>query len=408
MNRKGWIIFIVCMLMLLSLAACGKTGGAGDSVQPEPESTAQQAEAENSEAEENLENTADEEPEPAAVEKIELTCTYSGFDESAVITAYDAAGNTVWSHETQEYGTTELEAIVEFGQKDGCYYYVEDTTVVCLDVQTGTCLWENHDFAGRGASFAFGDSALYLCGYYGPDFFVVSYTGETLTRIEHFDPNYFWASGIELQGEQAIVNLYGGIERNDDPILFYVDLDTYEVDHVEYPFVAEALATDADMRPYVINDTLKKIPPTQSCMEQYRLVLLMYPAETSGITTKYTLHDIDKDGTPELIVREGISHYYIYSFDGEQVIPSEMFYWNYSNGLYAYDGNGLVVHDGGQGFMRFEYVEFYTMTGRQLEWSEELMSSENYTYNEIREYLDTLTPIDNFIPITDASYLSNS
>ena len=58
--------------------------------------------------------------------------------------------------------------------------------------------------------------------------------------------------------------------------------------------------------------------------------------------------------------------------------------------------------------MRFEYVEFYTMTGRQLEWSEELMSSENYTYSEIREYLDTLTPIDNFIPITDDSYLSNS
>ena len=114
------------------------------------------------------------------------------------------------------------------------------------------------------------------------------------------------------------------------------------------------------------------------------------------------------DGTPELIVHEDVSYYYIYSFDGEQVIPSEKFYWNYSNGLYAYDGNGLVVHDGGQGFMRFEYVEFYTMTGHQLEWSEELMSSENYTYSEIREYLDTLTPIDNFIPITDDSYLSNS
>ena len=36
------------------------------------------------------------------------------------------------------------------------------------------------------------------------------------------------------------------------------------------------------------------------------------------------------------------------------------------------------------------------------------MSSENYTYSEIREYLDTLTPIDNFIPIADDSYLSNS
>ena len=403
MNRKRWMILAVCMLVLLSLAACGKADGGDDSGAAALKSTLQQVrdkldEAKRDKAESD--STADDsvpepektpepaaaaEPEQSAVERIELTRVPSGGDEYAVITGYDAAENTVWSFETPRFVMTEMISVVELGQRGDRYYYVENTTVVCLDVQTGTRLWENSDYAGRATGFAFGDSALYLCGQYGPDFFAVSYTGETLAKIEQFDPNYYWASEIELRGEQALVYLHGGTPNYDDPMIFCVDLHTY------------AVSSAADTA-----------PAGQSFAEQYRAVLLTYPAETSGITTKYTLHDIDKDGTPELIVHEGISHYYIYSFDGEQVIPSEKFYWNYSNGLYAYDGNGLVVHDGGQGFMRFEYVEFYTMTGHQLEWSEELMSSENYTYSEIREYLDTLTPIDNFIPITDDSYLSNS
>ncbi len=403
MNRKRWMILAVCMLVLLSLAACGKADGGDDSGAAALKSTLQQVrdkldEAKRDKAESD--STADDsvpepektpepaaaaEPEQSAVERIELTRVPSGVDEYAVITGYDAAENTVWSFETPRFGVTEMISVVELGQRGDRYYYVENTTVVCLDVQTGTRLWENSDYAGRATGFAFGDSALYLCGQYGPDFFAVSYTGETLARIEQFDPNYYWASEIELRGDQALVYLYGGTPNYDDPMIFCVDLHTY------------AVSSAADTA-----------PAGQSFAEQYRAVLLTYPAEISGYKTKYTLYDIDQDGTPELIVHEDVSYYYIYSFDGEQVIPSEKFYWNYSNGLYAYDGNGLVVHDGGQGFMRFEYVEFYTMTGHQLEWSEELMSSENYTYSEIREYLDTLTPIDNFIPITDDSYLSNS
>ena len=403
MNRKRWMILAVCMLVLLSLAACGKADGGDDSGAAALKSTLQQVrdkldEAKRDKAESD--STADDsvpepektpepaaaaEPEQSAVERIELTRVPSGVDEYAVITGYDAAENTVWSFETPRFGVTEMISVVELGQRGDRYYYVENTTVVCLDVQTGTRLWENSDYAGRATGFAFGDSALYLCGQYGPDFFAVSYTGETLARIEQFDPNYYWASEIELRGEQALVYLYGGTPNYDDPMIFCVDLHTY------------AVSSAADTA-----------PAGQSFAEQYRAVLLTYPAEISGYKTKYTLYDIDQDGTPELIVHEDVSYYYIYSFDGEQVIPSEKFYWNYINGLYAYDGNGLVVHDGGQGFMRFEYVEFYTMTGHQLEWSEELMSSENYTYSEIREYLDTLTPIDNFIPITDDSYLSNS
>lgn len=403
MNRKRWMILAVCMLVLLSLAACGKADGGDASGAAALESALRQVrdkldEAKHDEAESG--STADDsepepektpepaaaaEPEQSAVERIELTRVPSGGDEYAVITGYDAAENTVWSFETPRFVMTEMTSVVELGQRDDRYYYVENTTVVCLDVQTGTRLWENSDYAGRATGFAFGDSALYLCGQYGPDFFAVSYTGETLAKIEQFDPNYYWASEIELRGEQALVYLHGGTPNYDDPMIFCVDLHTY------------AVSPAADTA-----------PAGQSFAEQYRAVLLTYPAEISGYKTKYTLYDIDQDGTPELIVHEDVSYYYIYSFDGEQVIPSEMFYWNYSNCLYAYDGNGIIVHEGGQGSMRFEYINVYSMVNDQLEWAESLRTSEEYTYSELYEYLDNLTPIDKFIPITDDSYLSNS
>ena len=247
MNRKRWMILAVCMLVLLSLAACGKADGGDDSGAAALKSTLQQVrdkldEAKRDKAESD--STADDsvpepektpepaaaaEPEQSAVERIELTRVPSGVDEYAVITGYDAAENTVWSFETPRFGVTEMISVVELGQRGDRYYYVENTTVVCLDVQTGTRLWENSDYAGRATGFAFGDSALYLCGQYGPDFFAVSYTGETLARIEQFDPNYYWASEIELRGEQALVYLYGGTPNYDDPMIFCVDLHTYAV-----------------------------------------------------------------------------------------------------------------------------------------------------------------------------------
>ncbi len=411
MNRKRWMILAVCMLVLLSLTACGEADDGDSSGAAALESTLQQVrdkldeakrgEAASSTADDSepaAEKTPEPTPEPAlaaesaqaAVERIELTREIdrdvpSGGDEYAVITGYDAEGNAVWSVETPRFVMTELTSVIELGQRDGRYYYVEDTTVVCLDAQTGTRLWENSDFAGRAEGFAFGDSALYLCGYYGPDFFAVSYTGETLTRIEQFDPNYYWASEIELRGDQALVYLHGGTPNYDDPMIFCVDLHTY------------AVSSESDAA-----------PTGQSFAEQYKAVLLTYPAESDGYKTEYTLYDIDQDGTPELIVRKESVYYYVYTFDGTEVIASNWNYWSYSDCLYAYDGNGIIVHEGGQGSMRFEYINVYSMVNDQLEWTESLRTSEEYTYSELYEYLDTLTPIDNFIPITDDSYLSDS
>lgn len=249
-------------------------------------------------------------------------------------------------------------------------------------------LWKNSDYAGRKTGAAFGDAAIYLCGQYGPDFYAVSYTGETLARIEQFDPGYYWASEIELQDGYAAVYLHGGTSNYDDPKIFYVDLRTYavrsELDEraaeplpldqlkllldtyfADYPWGNEDIVSGSAVNGCWKNDTEalfeirvqtksaewthqanilvgtvsidaerltgyiewtggnkedidlqtgQSAANDNSYMEQYKAVLLVHPTMSSGYTTEYTLYDIDKNGIPELIVREKAVWYYIYIF----------------------------------------------------------------------------------------------
>lgn len=160
------------------------------------------------------------------VDRIEFSA--SDWGNYAAISAYDKSGNILWNYETPEYEPTELPRVSEIGRKDKNYYFIQDGTVVALNAKTGKKVWENSDFDGSGTGIALGEDAIYLCGYYGPDFYAISYDGKTLTRIDHFDKNYFWASKIEILGEQAAVYLYGGTGDDTQPKVFYVDLNNYQ------------------------------------------------------------------------------------------------------------------------------------------------------------------------------------
>lgn len=139
-----------------------------------------------------------------------------------VVTAYDEGDNILWEYRTNEYEATELQLVSELGQKDNVYYLVEGGTVVALDILTGNVIWQNSDFGGAG-NFAFGENAIYLCGFYGPDFYAVSYDGETLARIDESNSEYIRAYKIELSDKYATVYF----EYNDAEL--YIDLQTYEV-----------------------------------------------------------------------------------------------------------------------------------------------------------------------------------
>jgi len=147
---------------------------------------------------------------------------------SATVTGYDKDGGTVWTYKTPPLEDLMLDRVDDIGLKGSAYYFVEDGSVAALDVQTGNVLWKNGDFKGYGSISAMGD-AIYLCGYFGPDFYAISYDGQTLARIEQFHKDYTWPNKIEISGGSAIVHMSGGPNGDGIDQPFYVDLTNYTV-----------------------------------------------------------------------------------------------------------------------------------------------------------------------------------
>lgn len=328
----------------------------------------------------------------SSVEKIELV-SYTDFDEIqempfeyAIITAYSDIGEVVWKYETPKCVMTEMDAIVELGQRANRYYFVEDTSVVCIDVDSGAILWKNAAYAGRASGVAFGENAIYLCGQYGPDFYAVSYEGKTLARIQEFNPQYCWASEIELLVGTAAVYLHGGTDDYDKPMVYYVDLENF---------------------------SYSKNYPTNSYAESYKSTLSQYPEYEEKSWGKeyyeYTLYDVNKDGIPELIIKTpDIFNYVFYTYNGtESVLCGEL--WDSCFGTYAelyeYEGNGVVVHGGGMGSDRIEHMYVQQLVNNSLTEGEFSVSTEEISFDELYSMLEGYTFIDNFYRLTDCSVL---
>lgn len=111
--------------------------------------------------------------------------------------AYEGASQEAeWVYFTDYYDIADEERIVELGRGGDRYYFIENGTVKCLNVQDGTELWKNEDYGGDAGAVDFSDNAIYLCGRYGPDLFIMDYSGRTLAKLETINPNYYWASAV--------------------------------------------------------------------------------------------------------------------------------------------------------------------------------------------------------------------
>ena len=157
--------------------------------------------------------------------EVSMSTQESEYLASAVISAH-SDGHTLWTHTTGEYELAELERITEIGTFGNQYLYVEDRSVVALDVNTGAVRWKNDDFGGAGTAYCMGgNGVLYLCGYYYPVFFAVDMNGNTLKRIKSFSDHYWWPYDIQRVDENHVfVRMEGSDEDFDGDIFFLVDL----------------------------------------------------------------------------------------------------------------------------------------------------------------------------------------
>ena len=155
----------------------------------------------------------------------------SDSQEYATLTGFDPDGNAVWSWDTDRYEMAQLERVSDIGQWQDRYYYVEDCAVVAVDAASGEILWRNGDFggcpAGLDASLIDEDGTLYLCGFFGPDFFAVDADGNTLKQIDSFDEDYYWAYKLTKDGSIITVHLSGGPEGDvgDPGYTFTVEME---------------------------------------------------------------------------------------------------------------------------------------------------------------------------------------
>lgn len=166
-------------------------------------------------------------------EGCDCDCEYSC--EHAVITATDKTGNVVWSLETDHYNEAQLSQTNEIGICEDRYYYEEDGKIIALSMKDGSLLWTNNEFKGCAIGSDFDDNGtLYVCGYFGPDLFIVDKEGKTVKRMATIDEDYFWPYEVEWDNE--MVKIYfeaDGWSGSGEGHLITVFLDDYS-HYVEY------------------------------------------------------------------------------------------------------------------------------------------------------------------------------
>lgn len=152
-------------------------------------------------------------------------------------------------------------------------------------------------------------------------------------------------------------------------------------------------------------------------VEKYKAKLKSYPKEetsyyesSDGETKSYTntitykLYDVDKDGIPELFVKDS-GKYDIYTYDGNDVVKCGEEYWMYDPCMYEYDENGVVIHEGGMGYLHLEYINLYTLKNNKFKNEKQIIGSETNTmeevYDKLKEYseVEGSYEIDDFEPI---------
>ena len=169
-------------------------------------------------------------PQPGAV-SVRSTHSYEGGGEKMLFEGLDAAGNVVWQHTATTEYSTELTLIEEIGVWNDRFYFTRQGIVSCLRLSDGFLLWENGEFGGASISSLIDKRSgnVYLCGWYGPDFYACDKNGETLSRFASASGDFFWPSDMSWYGPDSLVIYWNGGAGTEMALPYFVDLTDYSI-----------------------------------------------------------------------------------------------------------------------------------------------------------------------------------
>ena len=221
MKKVRFLVCLLAMFLLLSGCSSDKTEKDAASADPDADALVIEGKEDETDVEADTEKDADteEKDEKETQEKQTGNVVFVDFElwnsndmqrQYAVLTGYDEENNEVWTHTTDEYPVAQVDLLQGFGINQGKYYYIEDGVIITRDISTGDIIWKSENTGGAGAFGTFGeDGTLYMCGYFGPDFYAIDKNGKTLCKITEFSSDYWWAFEIQLDGDTAVVAMEG-------------------------------------------------------------------------------------------------------------------------------------------------------------------------------------------------------
>lgn len=130
--------------------------------------------------------------------------------EWAVITCTNQDGSIRWQVETDHYEAAQLSQVVEIGQYQDRYYYINGS-LIALSIHDGSELWRTDDSTTQPMDdciFIDEHGTVYLAGYFGPDFWVVDKNGNTLKYVECFSSDYCKPNHLDIDFERGIATVY--------------------------------------------------------------------------------------------------------------------------------------------------------------------------------------------------------
>ena len=169
-------------------------------------------------------------PAPAAVS---VRCAYGETTEIEHVefTGVSADGRDLWTRVFTSDYRTELTLIEPIGIWKDRYYLNRCGTLVCLSLADGSTLWENDGFGGASVSSVIDrkTGAVYLCGWYGPDFFAADADGNTLADFRTLEEGFYWPADMAYCGPNELVIYFHNCPGGAGPLPYYVDLTDFSI-----------------------------------------------------------------------------------------------------------------------------------------------------------------------------------